>query len=100
MAMACVEAMQLGLVPVVTPVGEMAQYVVPGATGILINPDCLNDTAEEVSALLEEPARYAAMRRSAIDHWLPASLYADDICAAANALANCDFYDKLPAVNG
>ena len=100
MAMACVEAMQLGLVPVVTPAGEMALYVVPGETGILVNPDILDDTADEVSALLADPARYHATRARVIDHWRTASLYADDVCAAASALANRNFHDKLLADNG
>ena len=65
MAMACVEAMQLGLVPVVTPAGEMAHYVVPGETGILIDPDRIGDSAAEVAALLAAPDRFAAMRTAA-----------------------------------
>ena len=87
MAMACVEAMQLGLVPVVTPAGEMAHYVVPGETGILIDPDRIGDSAAEVAALLAAPDRFAAMRTAATARWASAPLYADDICAAAIALA-------------
>ena len=87
MAMACVEAMQLGLVPVVTPAGEMAHYVVPGETGILIDPAEIGDSAAEVTALLAAPKRFAAMRHAAIARWASAPLYADDMCAAAIALA-------------
>ena len=87
MAMACVEAMQLGLVPVVTPVGEMAHYVIPGETGILIDPERIEHSAADVAALLAVPDRFIAMRRAAIARWASAPLYADDMCAAANALA-------------
>ena len=87
MAMACVEAMQLGLVPVVTPVGEMAHYVVPGKSGILIDPARISDSAADVAGLLAAPDRFAVMRRAAIAFWASAPLYADDMCAAAIALA-------------
>ena len=93
MAMACVEAMQLGLVPVVTPVGEMAHYVVPGKSGILIDPARIGDSAADVATLLAAPDRFAAMRRAAIELWASAPLYADDMCAAAIALAG----DHAPA---
>ena len=86
--MACVEAMQLGLVPVVTPVGEMAHYVAPGETGLLIDPERLDDVADAIVALIADPPNYAAMRQRAIDRWRDAPLYADDVCAAASALAN------------
>ncbi len=88
MAMACVEAMQLGLVPVVTPAGEMAHYVDPGITGLRIDPDRLGQTAEDIAALIADPARYAALRHAAIERWRGAPLYADDVCAAASALAD------------
>ena len=88
MAMACVEAMQLGLVPVVTPVGEMARYVVSGENGLLIDPDRLDAVVHEIVALVADPPRYAAMRRAAIDRWRSAPLYADEICVAARALAD------------
>lgn len=87
MAMACVEAMQLGLVTVVTPAGEMASYVAPGVSGLLIDPDKLDETATAIAALIADPPRYAAMRQRAIEGWHDAPLYADDMCAAASALA-------------
>lgn len=87
MAMACVEAMQLGLVPVVTPAGEMASYVVPGYTGVLIDPARLDAAADDIAALLAEPVRFAALQRGAIARWSSAPLYPDAFCAAALALA-------------
>lgn len=90
MAIGCVEAMQLGLVPVVTAVGEMAHYVIPGENGIVIDPDRLDDAAREVAALIADPPRFFAMRQRAIDRWRSAPLYADDVCAAAIELAHRD----------
>ena len=85
--MACVEAMQLGLVPVVTPVGEMAHYVVPGESGILIDPTRLDRAAGEIAALIVAPDRFAALAAAAAARWAAAPLYADDVCRAATALA-------------
>ena len=87
MAMACVEAMQLGLVPVVTPVGEMARYVVAGRTGLLIDPTRLDRAAGEIAALIVAPDRFAALGAAAAARWAAAPLYADDVCRAATALA-------------
>ena len=87
MSMACVEAMQFGLVPVVTPAGEMARYVVPGKTGLRIDPQRLDIMVDEIAALLADSDRYAAIQRAAIGRWRSAPLYADQFCAAARALA-------------
>jgi glycosyltransferase involved in cell wall biosynthesis len=87
MAMGTVEAMQLGLVPVVTPVGEMARYVQEGQTGIVADPDRLENAAAAVAELLRDPAAYARLRAGAVAYWQQTPLYADDICAAAHDLA-------------
>ena len=87
MAMSCVEAMQLGLVPVVTPAGEMGRYVMPGVSGVLIDPNDPAAATDRVMALLADPKAYAAIRSAAIARWADAPLYADDVCAAAVALA-------------
>ena len=87
MAMACAEAMQLGLIPVVTPVGEMARYVVPGRTGLLIDPARLDKAAGEIAALIAAPDRFATIGAAAAARWSGVPLYADDVCCAAAALA-------------
>lgn len=88
MAMGTVEAMQLGLVPVVTPVGEMARYVQRDRTGILVDPDRLDAAAERIAELLADPAAYERLRAGAIGYWQQAAVYADDICGAARDLAD------------
>lgn len=85
--MACVEAMQLGLVPVVTAVGEMARYVVHGANGLMLDAACLDRAVNDVLALIYDPDRFTALRAAAIARWSAAPLYADDVCAAAFELA-------------
>src|SRR5690606_5104555 len=46
MAMSVVEAMQLGLVPVVTPVGEIGRYCRGGVNAVLVDDD------EEAAAII------------------------------------------------
>lgn len=85
MAMASVEAMQLGLVPVVTPVGEVARYCRDGENAIIYrDPD---QAAADVDAVLRDPARFEALSRAAIAQWRDAPMYDEDFMAAARALA-------------
>lgn len=87
MSMACVEAMQLGLVPVVTAVGEMARYVDHGRNGIILDPDNLAQAVDDVLALIDKPDRFANVRDAAIATWADVPLYAEDVCQAAEDLA-------------
>ena len=85
MAMASVEAMQLGLVPVVTPVGEVARYCRDGENAIIYHDEA--QAAADVDALLRDPARFASLSRAAIAQWLNAPMYDEDFMAAATDLA-------------
>ncbi|WP_288413681.1 glycosyltransferase [uncultured Sphingomonas sp.] len=91
MGMSVVEAMQLGLVPVVTAVGQVADYVEDGRNGIIADPATPEATAAALAALLGDPARYRAMAQAAVQTWRTVRLYADDVCDAGMALA------QLPA---
>lgn len=84
MAMSVVEAMQAGLVPVVTPVGEVANYCQEGKNAILVRDDAL--ATDAVLAVLSEPVRYRRMSRAAADCWQEKPLYRDDFLAAAKDL--------------
>lgn len=86
MCMAAVEAMQFGLVPVATAVGQMKHYVMPGETGILADPARLDTAAGEVAVLLADPSAWRARSLAAMRHWHDAPLYADDVCRAATEL--------------
>lgn len=83
MSIACVEAMQLGLIPVVTAVGEMAAYVRDGETGIILDPADLAGAAARIRELLANRPRLDALRSAATSFWQNAPLYADDVCRAA-----------------
>ncbi len=86
MCMAAVEAMQLGLVPVATSVGELGRYVRSGQTGVVVVPDMLETAVDDLQRLIEDDDVRCRLSQAAVRHWLEAPLYAQDICDAAHAL--------------
>jgi glycosyltransferase involved in cell wall biosynthesis len=84
-AMSLIEAMQLGLVPVVTPVGEMDAYVRPMETGVIyLGPE---QAAADVERILGDEALFARISAAVVDHWAGRRLYQEEVAAAAEALA-------------
>ena len=81
MAMSVVEAMQIGLVPVVTPVGEIAHYCVDGKNAVWVQEDAT--AVEAVLGLLSDADRYKRMSSAAAEYWQAKPLYRDDFLAAA-----------------
>lgn len=93
MAMSVVEAMQLGLVPVVTPAGEIARYCQAGVNAILIagqNGAADEAAAAEVVAILADPARLDDLRAAAIGTWADAPLYAEAVLDACREIRDAD----------
>lgn len=86
MAMSVVEAMQLGLVPVVTPVGEIANYCTDGESAIFVSD--IQQAVLRIGALLEHPAAFSLMASAAQALWQGKRLYRDDVLAACNELLN------------
>lgn len=84
MAMSVVEAMQLGLVPVVTPVGEIRTYCLHNQNSILVQED--DEALKDIIRLLESKERYAALRTAAMARWANATLYRESIVDACNEL--------------
>lgn len=80
MAMSVVEAMQLGLVPIVTPVGEIGTYVDDGVNGLWITDD--DAMPDRVALLLSEPDAFRSMRASALQVWSDKPLYRDEFLTA------------------
>lgn len=83
MAMSVVEAMQLGLVPVVTPVGEIGNYCRSGRDAILIHSD--DAAVAEILEVLADPAKYGALHQQAAVTWRDQPLYADSMLQACRA---------------
>lgn len=75
LAMSVTEALHLGLIPIVTPVGEIPRYACDGTNAIYVGAvngtvatvgdDVLMLTADRIMALLADPAGLHAMQRSA-----------------------------------
>lgn len=84
MSLSVVESMQLGLVPVVTPVGEIGSYCRDGENAVLVESD--EKAAETVLRLLEDPQAYERLRRNAIQTWQGKPIYRDVVIAACTEL--------------
>jgi len=80
MAMSVVEAMQLGLVPVVTPVGEISRYCQDGHNAVLVEDDM--QAVASVLGLLEDPEEYLRLSTNAVATWQNKPLYRDDVLEA------------------
>lgn len=80
MAMSVVEAMQMGLVPVVTPVGEIGNYCRNGINSIVVVDEA--ETERRIESLLRSPEEYRDMSVSAIATWQDRRLYRDDVLSA------------------
>jgi glycosyltransferase involved in cell wall biosynthesis len=80
MAMSVVEAMQLGLIPVVTPVGEIARYACNGQNAVVVND--ISVAISDVLSLLLDESRFRSIRANAISAWLNKPLYKDDVLQA------------------
>lgn len=80
MAMSVVEAMQLGLIPVVTPVGEISRYCQDGHNAVLVEDD-MNAVAT-VLRLLDDPEDYLRLSKNAVATWQDKPVYRDDVLEA------------------
>lgn len=65
MAIAVTEAMQLGLVPIVTPVGEIANYCIDGTNSIYYN----STTSKDILNILSDTQLYSELSQNAIEYW-------------------------------
>lgn len=84
MAMSVVEGMQFGLVPIVTPVGEIGNYCKHLRNAVVIDKD--EDAVNDVMALLNNNQQFQTLRKNAIETWLDRPLYRDDIANACMEL--------------
>ena len=84
-AMSVMEAMQLGLVPVVTPVGDMKNYC--NASNAVIAASHM-EALLGIARLLVRPAEYRAAAESAYRTWRDRSLYREDVVANCERLSH------------
>jgi glycosyltransferase involved in cell wall biosynthesis len=86
MAMSVVEAMQMGLVPVVTSVGEIGSYCRNGYNAVIVESE--RQTVQDVIQLLHSTDQYLALRSAAIATWDDKPLYRDAVLDACHELLN------------
>lgn len=84
MAMSVVEAMQLGLVPVVTPVGEIGSYCSHRRNALVVESD--EKIVEEILDLLNNNMKYHALCANAILTWNAKPLYTESVMRACEAI--------------
>ena len=80
MAMSVVEAMQLGLVPIVTPVGAIASYCQHKKNALLVYSE--HEAVSEILKLLDNQDKFTALSSSAIFTWKDVPLYSDSVIDA------------------
>jgi glycosyltransferase involved in cell wall biosynthesis len=85
-AMSVMEAMQLGLIPVVTPVGEIGSYCLDGENAIVVTED--DAAAQRVSNLLGHVHSLARASTNAYRTWSERPLYREDVLSACRRLAH------------
>ncbi len=88
MAMSVIEAMQSGLVPVVTPVGEIARYCRDGENSVLVTDN--EETSWKVEKLLNTPEAYLQLSKGAIETWQTQNLYREDVIEACGDLLDSE----------
>ena len=86
MAMSVVEAMQYGLLPVVTPVGEIASYCKDMRNSLLIRSD--EDIIKKLSDVIIDHERYSEMASRSMEYWCGAKLFKDDFIENCNSIKN------------
>jgi glycosyltransferase involved in cell wall biosynthesis len=92
MAMSVVESMQLGLVPVVSPVGEVGSYCSDKVNSVLIKD--IEQAVADVEHLLKDPPAYNSLRRNAILTWQGKQLYRDAMITESLRLLDATFDDR------
>ncbi len=81
MAMSVVEAMQLGIIPIVTPVGEIKNYCINGMNSILISDN--KSVVSSVHDLLNNTNLYSEIRNNCIKKWQNHEIYSESVIRAA-----------------
>ena len=92
MAMSVVEAMQLGLVPVVTPVGEIKNYCEDFKNSLLITDN--KSAITNVISLIEDNISYNLIRDNAIRKWKNYEIYSEAFINASKKILGLNTYSN------
>jgi len=87
-SMSTAEAMQFGLLPVVTPVGEIANYCVDNENAIVItDADDLDESIGKVMAVLRSQSCFDRLVGNAANTWSGRGTYREDFTAFIESLS-------------
>ena len=89
MALSVVEAMQLGLVPIITPVGEIKNYCIDGFNAVVIDNE--KNTVNKVLDILNNVESFQNLRKNAINTWKNSIRYEDNILVNCRELLKEDY---------
>jgi glycosyltransferase involved in cell wall biosynthesis len=84
MAISVVEAMQIGLIPVVTGVGEIPNYCADGVNSIIIGDDLA--AADAMARIAISTSEREKMSAAAVERWAQGVSYSSDFRAACDEL--------------
>ncbi|WP_170149117.1 glycosyltransferase family 4 protein [Geodermatophilus normandii] len=85
MAMSVVEAMQMGLVPVVSPVGEIRNYADDGINALVFRGD-VEELAGRVLDVIGDPQRWRTLHEAAMATWRETPGYTESFSEAIDEL--------------
>lgn len=86
MAMSVVEAMQFGLIPVVSPVGEIPNYCSDDFNSIFVSTD--ESAVVRILEILDDVDKFRILRERCISAWADVPLYKDSVVSACHAAIN------------
>lgn len=86
MCLSVTEAMQLGLVPIVTPVGEVGRYCKNGVNAVVIRGDDDGVVVDAVAKLIADAGAYRDLRQAAIKTWAGRPVYRESVLTATRAV--------------
>jgi len=84
MAISVIEAMQAGLVPIVTPVGEITGYCSDGVNSVFFEK--IDDCVARIGSIIDGKECYSAMSTNAVDTWFSSIDYNMDLREKYTAL--------------
>ena len=84
LGMSVVESMQLGLIPIVTNVGEIKNYCLHKKNSIIFKN--IKKTTKELLSLIQNPQEMTLLRKEAISTWYKSATFKDDITKAFEEL--------------
>ena len=77
MAVSVVEAMQLGLLPIVTKVGEVSRYCKDEVNSIIIGD--INETVNRIEKILQSSILFDKLRKNAYLQWINVKNYSQSV---------------------